>query len=520
MLLSFLCDTTLTQPTRHDESTPASSGRDKIDYENALGFLYDRIDYERLTTGTSRYPFRLTRMRELLGRLGLGHFIELAPVTKLASAAERTSDIERASKPAVIHLAGTKGKGSTASMVAAALTAAGLKTGLYTSPHLQQLEERFRVDGQICHPNELISLVDQVRPVDEALMSDGIGAGSFFELTTALSLLHFHHSGCDAVVLETGLGGRLDSTNVCWPDVTAITSIGLDHQHVLGDTLAQIATEKAGIIKPGVPVISGVRADEPAEVIERIAAEKNSPLLKIGRDFTLDWQPNPVWGSQITFHGRTNPLGKTLAAHVAMEGEHQARNAAMAIAIVQVLRNRLPTVIRGDIKSADITDATIAGALANLRCDGRIQRYALSEKTTGIIDAAHNEDSIAALCQTLKRRATTGPVAIVFGTSIDKSSGPMLEQIAELAKHIDLKRIQITRFNGNPRWRPTAELMAQMPDSLRPIAVVNDDPIQACQAGLQAVTPGGMLIVCGSFFLAAETAPWMHSITCEATDAS
>ncbi|MGB7327666.1 MAG: Mur ligase family protein, partial [Rubripirellula sp.] len=517
------CDTTLTQPTRHDESTPAGSGPDKTDYEKALGFLYDRIDYERMTSGTSRYPFRLTRMRELLGRLELGHFTDQTPAADQPTNADQPRnadqppDADRASRPAVIHLAGTKGKGSTASMVAAALTAAGLKTGLYTSPHLQQLEERFRVDGQICCPDELIALVDRVRPVDEALLAEGIGAGSFFELTTALSLLHFHRSDCDAVVLETGLGGRLDSTNVCWPDVTAITSIGLDHQHVLGDTLAQIATEKAGIIKPRVPVISGVRTDEPAEVIERIAAEKNSPLLKIGRDFTLDWHPDPVWGSEITFQGKTHPLGKTLTAHVAMEGEHQARNAAMAIAIVQVLRDQWLAGIRGNIKSGniksgDITDAAITDALASLRCNGRIQRYQLPKGTTGIIDAAHNEDSIAALCQMLKRRATVGPVAIVFGTSIDKSSGPMLELFADLAKYIDLKRIQITRFKGNPRWRPTGELMAQMPDVLRPIALVDDDPIKSCQAGLQTVTPGGTLIVCGSFFMAAETASWMESV--------
>ncbi|TWU58809.1 Folylpolyglutamate synthase [Rubripirellula tenax] len=455
-------------------------------YRQALDFLYDRINYERMTSGTSRYPFRLTRMRELLQRLDLGHWLhgdESGPHVPL------------------VHIAGTKGKGSTASMVAASLTAAGIKTGLYTSPHLYDLEERFRVDGELCRPADLVRLVDTVRPLDEELIAEDKGAASFFELTTALALLHFHRSGCGAVVLETGLGGRLDSTNVCRPDVTAITTIGLDHQHVLGDTLAKIAAEKAGIIKPGVPVISGVVADEPADVIEQVASNQNARLLKIDRDFSIDWKLKPDWGSNVEFHGKTSPLSASLATTLAMEGQHQSRNAATAIAITQVLRDRL---------SLSIDDDTIAGALANLCCEGRIQRYRLNSGVTGIVDAAHNEDSIGALCDSVRNRAT-GPVAIVFGTSHDKSADRMLELIAQLAMQVDLRTIQLTRFQGNPRWRPPAELMAMVPDSIVAKAAVNENAIAACEAALRTVSPDGTLVVCGSFFLAAEAAPWMRS---------
>lgn len=227
---------TETQP--RGDQLPAKEVR----YQDALGFLYDRINYERMASGTSRYPFRLKRITELLRRLGLAGYLHTdSPEPKVP----------------LVHIAGTKGKGSTAAMLAAALSAADLRTGLYTSPHLHHLEERFRVDGQPCSSEQLISLVEQIKPATE-LVEQQIGSLSFFELTTAIALMHFDATECDAIVMEVGLGGRLDSTNVCSPSVSAITSIGLDHQHVLGETLVEIAAEKAGILKAGVPVVSGV----------------------------------------------------------------------------------------------------------------------------------------------------------------------------------------------------------------------------------------------------------------------
>ena len=176
-------------------------------------------------------------MSELLSDLGLGRFLHSShPVPPVP----------------LIHIAGTKGKGSVAAMAASILTASGLRTGLYTSPHLHRLEERFRVDGQICSPKQLVPLVERLRqtvdPPSSNDPSSGEGNASFFELTTALALLHFEREKCEAIVLEVGLGGRLDSTNVCAPSVSVVTSIGLDHQHVLGEDVVQIAAEKAGII--------------------------------------------------------------------------------------------------------------------------------------------------------------------------------------------------------------------------------------------------------------------------------
>lgn len=459
------------------------------DYLAAVNFLYDRINYEKLTSGTSTYPFRLGRMRDLLAALDLDHF--LYPVDPSQQATCGLPKIP------LVHLAGTKGKGSTATMVAVALTAAGYRTGLYTSPHLHRLEERFRVDGQLCDAATLVGLVDRLRHAADQTPGR---SPSFFELTTALALLHFHDQKCDAVVLETGLGGRLDSTNVCWPSVSAITTIGMDHQHVLGDTLEKIAAEKAGIIKSGVPVVSGVVKPAAAAVIMETASRVGADLHVRGRDFDVDAAAHPHWGSRVTFQSNSPALAGSLVCELPLEGDHQASNAAVAIAIVRLLRQR---------HSLTVSDETITDAFSKLSCAGRIERYQLADNITGIIDAAHNEDSIAALCRCIDRRAGDNSVAIVFGTSMDKSADVMLNLIADLAGKVHLRSLCLTQFRGNPRFRPTTELLPLVPSSIADRAAVDDDPITACESALQHVGGRGMLVVCGSFFLAAETRHWM-----------
>jgi dihydrofolate synthase/folylpolyglutamate synthase len=444
----------------------------------ALGFLYDRINYERLTGNASRYPFRLQRMTELLRQLGLADYLHAE---------------SPAPKRPLVHIAGTKGKGSTSTMVAAALSAAGLRVGLYTSPHLHALEERFRIDGQPCSPADVVSLVERVRPATESVERE-LGPASFFELTTAVALLHFDTAGCDAIVLEVGLGGRLDSTNVCSPTVTAVTSIGLDHQHVLGHDVRRIAAEKAGILKPGVPVVSGVLDPAAAEVIARRAAETGSALYQVGRDFQFDHEPAPRWGSTVRYRGLTPPLGPSLELSLQMEGEHQAGNAAVAVGILDLLRAR----------GVDVAPQAVRRGLGQLQCAGRIERFVLPGNVVAIVDGAHNQDSIAALCACLRRRRVARPLCVVFGTSIDKSAEPMLQSLSELAD-----RLILTRFFGNPRFRPPEQLVPLVPGAVLQQTTLIEDPIAACSEGLRSVTPGGTLVICGSFFLAAETRVWV-----------
>ena len=450
-------------------------------FSRALSYLYDRINYERTGAAEGRYRFRLQRITELLKQLGLADYLYAA-----------------GSSPGVplVHLAGTKGKGSTATMVAAVLSAAGKRTGLYTSPHLHDLEERFRIDGQPCTPDQLISCIDHVRP-SVAIVERQYGPISFFELTTALALAHFDRSECDLVVLEVGLGGRLDSTNVCAPSVSAITSIGLDHQQVLGDTLAGIAAEKAGIIKPGVPVISGVDDGVAAEVIADRAGKCGSELFQLGTDFDCQSQPAAEWGCEVTYRGRRAPLRSSTQATLAMEGQHQGRNAAIAIAIIDLLRSQ----------GIPISDDAIDAGLRQLQCIGRIERFMLPDDNVAIVDSAHNSDSIECLCETLRQRCANRPVAIVFGTSVDKQVEPMLNALSTVADHLFL-----TRFWGNPRYRPTQDLLSLLPDSDHATAVVVEDPVAACEAALRQITPGGAVVVCGSFFLAAETRRWFQRL--------
>jgi dihydrofolate synthase/folylpolyglutamate synthase len=248
-----------------------TTGFDRLAYDDALALLWERIDYERasgIVYGESEY--KLDRMRELLARLG-----------------------DPQSSAPIIHVAGTKGKGSTAAMIAAVLSAAGYRTGLFSSPHLTRVEERMAIDGQPCPEGEFVELARRLRPIVAemdalAARTPGEVGPTYFELTTALALLHFAAQKVDAMVLEVGMGGRLDSTNVCASTVAVITSISFDHTRQLGHTLALIAREKAGIIKPGVPVVSGVIADEPRNVIEEVSRRQRSPIVQLGRDFDFD----------------------------------------------------------------------------------------------------------------------------------------------------------------------------------------------------------------------------------------
>ena len=461
-------------------------------YAESIQFLYERINYERLSSGTSRYPFRLKRTCELVSRLGLDDYLYYA------SAPDQFANQERKPPIPLVHIAGTKGKGSTATMVGAILTASGLRTGVYTSPHLNDLEERFRVDGQPCLPNDLVALIDRVRSVVLDMESDERGAISFFELTTALALLHFHVKSCDAIVLEVGLGGRLDSTNVCLPTVTAITSIGLDHQRVLGNTLAEIAFEKAGIIKPGIPVVSGVRSGEAAEVIGTRANEESCRLYQLGRDFEVQCQPDPVWGSRIDYHGEKEPLRHSITANLALDGAHQAHNAALAISIVELLR----------AQGTPANQESIETGLSAVRCPGRIERFQLNDDITLILDTAHNDDSIEALCSCLRQRQQLyeNGLAVVFGTSNDKNAGSMLSALREVTETIVL-----TQYTSNPRFTSSTHLLQIAEKHSFATVQVTDDPVDACRQAKQLVHPGGTIVVCGSFFLAAETRPWVQS---------
>lgn len=460
----------LTATVAHPE--PASMPTNHLDYDDAIEYLYRLINYEK-TGDLKPYPFRLKRMHELV------HLLDL-------------SGVAGAGLP-LIHIAGTKGKGSTATMAAAMLTACGVRTGLYTSPHLLRIEERFKVDGREPSRDEMVELIAEVREAAQNLAANGFGKPTFFELTTTIALSYFRRQACQAVVLEVGLGGLLDSTNVCHPAVTAITSIGLDHQHILGETIAEIAFQKAGIIKPSIPVVCGVREGDAAAVIEQVAREQGAPLFKIGRDFdfrlTLD---DDRWGSRFDLLAKDPRFRPRQGWSLPLPGEHQGHNAAVACALIDLLdpeRIRTPLEAQGR-------------GLAAVRCAGRIERFRLADGTEVILDTSHNVESISALCDFLQRTSASRLRTVIFGTSKDKPYAGMLAKLEAIAD-----RLILTRYHGNPRFRETGDLLAAVRDHGR--VIVEETPSQALRLAQSFDVPPTehQIVICGSFFLAAELLP-------------
>ncbi len=493
--------------------------------DETLDFLYGRIDYERTPPPSTR-EFKLQAMRSLMRRLG---------------------DPQDALR--IVHIAGTKGKGSTAAMTAAVLRAAGLRTALYTSPHLESITERVAIDGHPCPLDDFRRLAEHVRPPVEALDREAAAAGhpgggpTFFDIITAIAFLRFAEAQCDAVVLEVGLGGRLDSTNVCRPAVSVITTISYDHTQQLGNTLALIAGEKAGIIKPGIPAVSGVLPAEPRDVIARIAAERQAPLFELGRDFhfqQLDRAANRIayWETPAKpsphkllpaklLPAQPSPVARNkLEANVRLRGDHQALNAAVAIAAIERLREQ----------GWSIGNDAIRHGLSTVVCPARVEQVA--DRPLVILDAAHNVASIEALLETLDQDHAGRPRVAVFAVNRDKDVPGILRRLLPAFPHIIL-----TQFHNNPRVLPVDELARLAHDILQesgataargqhapdgspnrdtkptaatvvparhsPRIEIAGDTAAALRAARAATPDDGLICVTGSFFLAAEARRWL-----------
>ncbi len=446
----------------------------------ALEYLWNRIDYERaLVVPYNDWDYKLQRMRDLLDRLG-------RPQDRLP----------------IVHVAGTKGKGSTSAMIAAILTASGRRTGLFTSPHLQSIEERFQIDGVPCPGDELGELVGRIRPVLAEM--DAIArraeheiGPTFFEVTTALALMHFERAQVDAAVLEVGLGGRLDSTNVCEPRVSVITSISYDHMKQLGNTLTEIAGEKAGIIKPGVPVISGVTNEEARVVIQRRSDEHGCHCVQLGREFTFDYAPAESVdvheaSPTIDFRAQSGHFQRLDRVALGLLGRHQGANAAVALATVNEL-------IR---QHWQIDESAVRRGLAQVRWPARIEL--LARRPTVVLDAAHNVASIAALLETLAESFRPRQRVLIFASTRDKDLTGMLKLLVPA-----FDRIVLTQYTQNPRRIEPAELLATARQVVEPRLVderctTATSPEQAWQLARESARPDDLICVTGSFFIAAE----------------
>ena len=386
-----------------------------------------------------RYTDLLARLDGAAGALGVALGLD-----RIRRALARLGDPQR--RFLSVQIAGTNGKGSTAAMTDALLRRAGLRTGLYTSPHLARFSERIRVDGREVDGDHLAALDLRVQAAGEHL--------TYFEIATVLAFLAFAEAGVEAAVLETGLGGRLDAVTCCEPLATAITSIGLDHTDYLGPTLADVAREKAGILKPGVPCLVGRVPPEAAAAIGARAAEVGAPLRWRERD--IPDAPGPP----------------------SLAGAHQQDNAALAVALARAVAERA---------GQRLTDEQIAAALADVRWPARLERLA----DDLWIDAAHNADGARALAAALPRIAAGRPVTLVMSVARDKDLDAMLAALAPGAARL------IATGNASPRALPAAALAQQAAGRLREVLAV-DDPWEALARGRQA---GGVVVVCGSIFL-------------------
>ena len=436
----------------------------------AADWLLGRINYERTTVVPyGERQLKLDRMRQFVTALG-------SPDTAAP----------------IVHIAGTKGKGSTAAMVASMLTAAGYRTGVFSSPHLERLEERFSIDGLPVTGIQLADLVDTVRPVveefDRRAADSGEDGLTFFDITTAIALVHFAQQQCAAVVLEVGLGGRLDSTNVCLPAVSVITSISLDHTKQLGDTLAAIAGEKAGIVKPGVPVVSGVVHHEPREVIARVALDHGCRLIQRGREFDFRYR-------HLASHDHFDYLvGGQIALddlELALAGEHQAANAAVALAVIDELVNQ----------GWQVPDQARRQGLATVQLAGRIEL--LPGEPVVVLDTAHNAASAAALASTIAARGES-PRTLVVSCSRDKDFAAIAAALT-----VVFERVIVTEYQTNPRVvsrEELAEVFRQTAGS-RSIVELADTPPAALRRAVEVTPREGLVCVAGSFFLAAELRP-------------
>jgi len=418
-----------------------------------------------------------------------------------------------------IHIAGSKGKGSVAAICASALRAAGRRTGLYTSPHLQSFTERIQVDGRQISPAEVAELIAEIRPTVDQI--EGI---TTFEIITALAFLYYARQQVEAAVIEVGMGGRLDATNVVRPLVSVITSLGYEHTHLLGETLTEIAAEKGGIIKSGAPLVSAPQKAEALAVLESMAAERNAPLTLVGRDWWYELGATDFDGQ--TFRaGRAGRPGTSY--RLPLLGQHQALNATVALATLDVAQARIPA----------LDDEAIRRGLAQVSWPGRFQilnrRPVVSCRKVGategvglevseqnkplsdsfgrpyppriiekirpvvVVDGAHTGDSVGQLRQTLEAIFPDNRLLLVFGVTADKDVTQIIQTLMPIADET------IVTAAGHPRAAKPADLRRQL-EAQGFAALQSPTVSSALSLALEMAGPDDVICITGSLFVVGD----------------
>ncbi|MCM3237165.1 bifunctional folylpolyglutamate synthase/dihydrofolate synthase [Heyndrickxia oleronia] len=384
----------------------------------------------------------------------------------------------------VIHIGGTNGKGSTVTYLRSILNEAGLKVGTFTSPYIETFNERISVNGAPIKDEEIIQLVNVIKPLVEEIETTELGTMTEFEVITAMAIYYFANMNpMDINIFEVGLGGRLDSTNILVPIMSIITNIGMDHMNILGNTVEEIATEKAGIIKKDTPIITGAKQEEALNVFIEKSKLLGAKLLVGGKDFAIDEVKTLKKGEQFSYHSAVS-FYKNI--EISMLGHHQVENASLAITAADFLK--MPEyVIREGLKKAF--------------WPGRMEM--VSEKPVVILDGAHNPEGVLSLVQTLEEHFPNKRRHIVFAALRDKELEPMLKTLAS----IDSK-IYFTQFDS-PRITEAEEFLSIYPI---PNAKVNSNWRELIEKVYMTLTRDEVLIISGSLYFISEVKPYLRRI--------
>lgn len=444
----------------------------QLSYEGALQRVMGLADFERSTHSPGHSSFHLERMSLLMDRLERAH---LAVPT--------------------VHIAGTKGKGSTSAMIASILRAQGYKVGLYTSPHLHSATERIRVNGQSISRQEFASVVERVWPVVEDVgSSGGYGGVTTFEVMTAMAFVHFRHIGADFQVMEVGLGGRLDSTNIVKPHVCAITSISLDHIATLGDTIAKIAFEKAGIIKSGIPVVVAPQTEEAMAVVTKVAARCGAPLLSVAERFSWRKRRSDIHGQAFTLAGAQ----RAYELETPLLGDYQMENAATAVTLAETLQRQ----------GVKLDDSAIVQGIRDVHWPARLQILSTPEEGDRllVVDGAHNPYSMERLVEALREHFTYDRLILIFGALSGHSAAGMLRSLAPLAPRV------LATHSRHPRSASGATIAQVAGELGMNVALISENVAEAARHALAMATENDLVLGTGSLSVAAEVTEEVQNI--------
>jgi len=432
-------------------------------YTAAVDRLLDLADFERKSRAGEPPDFHLRRMERLLSRLGDPH---LAVPT--------------------VHVAGSKGKGSTCALIASVLAAHGFRTGLYTSPHLHTFRERIRIDAEPVDPDGFATLVNDLWPHVEAVETEGgCGGVSVFELLTALAFVHFRRARAEIQVVEVGLGGRLDATNLVRPEVAVVTHISLDHTRILGRTLAKIAAEKAGIFKPRAAAVIGRQPPEARAVLQRAAANAGADFVDATESVrVLEEEPNGHGPQRIALG---TPRGEYRLA-LPLLGQHQVDNAQTAVAALEALADR----------GFPLRTEAVETGVSRVDWPARVQLLPGTDPPV-LVDGAHNDASAGALRRTLRRHFPDARhVVFVLAASRGHDFAATSRALSGAASAI------VVTQTRHPRAVPAGQLAETLLADGLPVAAVTPDTPAALKAAARLARPGDLVVATGSLFLAAE----------------